>query len=501
MHINPLNDAENRRQQRNLTSSQRKNSVSTKEGVLVNNLVKDKECKECVNLCDTKDSYMISDDVPMPTELYEDKKVIDKKLVPLSAIALGVMGAVALMTGFVNRSAKIARNLAEEKWLPAVTRNVQLSNETFQVIYQMIQSPGRKTFIAGSGVLTLSAMAFMGKTFFDGYKDVWVKRKEANIQKNLQENLVAVETQSFSGKMQIIRSMLSKYATDFEKYITPDDEPILPNFGKNRFSTIPFTSNTPQQKPEKKFNTGNILLGIGTLVGIVGLGFVSLRNLSKSKLNIQEGLEGAQNAIRTIVKNSTTETMETDKYNLQHMFVSTDATEDFVREQVELLKWGTPEEKESFIQKILKKIRTSTTKVNPNIGGDGTPKPAFNSFVDDYRAFFYNWLLDTANPQFRHLFLGITGITAISYGGTLAGEAIKEVQVKKINAETELDLQKRLVSTELRNFKSKKDAAIQPLVEEFYKQVDSGQKSKAELKSMAENVLFEIKNGPPFVYS
>ena len=44
MHINPLNDAENRRQQRNLTNSQRKNSVSTKEGVLVNNLVKDKEC-------------------------------------------------------------------------------------------------------------------------------------------------------------------------------------------------------------------------------------------------------------------------------------------------------------------------------------------------------------------------------------------------------------------------------------------------------------------------
>jgi hypothetical protein len=236
------------------------------------------------------------------------------------------------------------------------------------------------------------------------------------------------------------------------------------------------------------------------LAGIVGLGFLSLRNLSKSKLNIQEGLEGAKNAIKTIVKNSTEQTLENDKYNLEHMFVSTDASEDFVREQINLLKISS-EEKEAFIQKILRKIRTSTTKVNPNIGGDGTPKPSFNSFVDDYRAFFYNWLLDTSNPQFKQLFLGITGITAISYGGTLAGEAIKEVQVKKINAETELELQKRLVSTELRNFKSKKDAAIQPLVNEFYKQVDSGQKSNTELKAMAENVLFEIKNGPPFVYS
>ena len=158
-------------------------------------------------------------------------------------------------------------------------------------------------------------------------------------------------------------------------------------------------------------------------------------------------------------------------------------------------------EKSEFINRIVTKIKTSAAKVNPNIGGDGTPKPAFNSFVDDYRAFFYNWLLDTSNPQFQQLFLGVTGVTAIGYGGKLAGDAIKEVQVKKINAETELELQKRLVSTELRNFKSKKDAAIQPLVEEFYKQVDSGKRTKEELKTMAENVLFEIKNGPPFVYS
>ena len=92
-------------------------------------------------------------------------------------------------------------------------------------------------------------------------------------------------------------------------------------------------------------------------------------------------------------------------------------------------------------------------------------------------------------------------MSALSYGGKLAGDAIKEVQVKKINAETELELQKRLVSTELRNFKSKKDSAIKPLVEEFYRQVDGGNRSKEELKTMAENILFEVKNGPPFVYS
>ena len=36
--------------------------------------------------------------------------------------------------------------------------------------------------------------------------------------------------------------------------------------------------------------------------------------------------------------------------------------------------------------------------------------------------------------------------------------------------------------------------------DEFYKQVDEG-KPKEQLKTVAENILFEIKNGPPFVYS
>jgi len=246
---------------------------------------------------------------------------------------------------------------------------------------------------------------------------------------------------------------------------------------------------------------GNILLGLGTVAGIIGLGYLSLRNLNKGKTYLNRYIEETRNGIEQLVKTSSKETKELDKNNLEHLFMSIDATEEYITEQINKLNWENASEKEEFINKIITKIKTSTTKVNPNIGGDGTPKPAFNSFVDDYRAFFYNWLLDTSNPQFKQLFLGVTGITAISYGGKLTGDAIKEVQVKKINAQTELELQQRLVSTELRNFKSKKDSAIFPLVKEFYKQVDGGKRTKEELKNMAENILSEIKNGPPFVYS
>lgn len=497
MHINPLNDAENLRQQRNLTNSQRKNNLTTKEGVLVNSYKKD-------GLADTKDSYLISDKVDLPDELYKDSGIVDKKLLPLSAVALGVMGAITVVTGFARHSARVAKDLPKEKWLPAVTRNVQLSKEMHQLVYQYVQNPNKKTFIAGVGVLTLSAMAFMGKMFFDGYKEIWVKRKEANIQKNLQENLVNVETRSFSGKMQIIRSMLSKYSSDFEKYIKPDGEKILPNFGKHKFFKMPFTSSSHPEGRKKSLNFGNILLGLGTVGGIIGLGLASFKNLSKSKAYLKEGVENTKNLIKAVIETTPEKADKTNADFLEHMFMSIDDgakdLTEFVTEQVNKLKWGQ-EDKEKFLQKILTKLKTSTTKANPNYAGDGTPRPAFNSFVEDYRAFFYNWLLDTNNPQFKYLFYGITGLSAASYGGKLAGDAIKEVQVKKINAQTELELQQRLVSTELRNFKSKKDAAILPLVEEFYKQVDSGKRSKEELKTMAENILFEIKNGPPFVYS
>lgn len=101
------------------------------------------------------------------------------------------------------------------------------------------------------------------------------------------------------------------------------------------------------------------------------------------------------------------------------------------------------------------------------MGGDGSDKTTFYSHVNDYRAHLFNYLLNTENKQFKQLFFGITGLTAFSYGGKLAGDAVKEVQVKKINAETEINLQKRLVSTELRNFKSKKMQQFNRLLKNF----------------------------------
>lgn len=494
MTISPLRDSETLRQQRNLTTTQKRASTETKEGVLVNNFIKD--CPDCkVNLEDTCDTLVISESSKMPSRLYEKNRSSEKNILPISAIATGVMGTIALLSAFVKRNTKINLNISNEKRISDVTRNLAINDEGAQTMFQMVVNPTRKTILAGIGVLTLSAMAFMGKTFFDGFKDVWVKKREADIQKDMQERLIDIETQSFAGKIQITRSMLSEKAREFSRYLSDDNEPILPNFGKH----LRFTGRNDKKNSDNNNSLNYFLLGAGTVAAIIGLGYLSLKNLSKSKTLLEDYVKDRKNIIKDIVQKSTSLTKENDKKLLEAHFQSIDANADTIKEYLKGLNWDKTEAEE-FIQKLIKKSETSTTKVNETIGGDGTPKPTFYSHVDDYRAFFYNWLLDTDNKQFKQLFFGITGLTALSYGGKLAGDAVKEVQVKKLNAQTEVDLQNRLVSTELRNFKSKKEAAIQPLVDEFYKQAKNG-KPKEELKVIADNILFEIKNGPPFVYS
>lgn len=488
-----IHDAETIRQQRNLTNSQKRTSVETKEGFLVDNYIKD---NNSVNLNETIDSLVISKNTKMPEKLYEKDRA-KMSLLPISAIALGVMGAITGIAGLIHHSSKVNLTMDNLKRVPPTVRNVAINDETFHALYRIVECPNYKTIQAGVGVFVLTAMAFMGKTFFDGFKEVWVKKRDADIQKNLQEKLIDIETQSFGGKIQITRSMLSKKAIELSRYLNYEPDHHVKS--REAFKALMFKGNDKSSLTrEGKQNSLNYFLaGFGTLAGIVGLGFLSLKLLTKSKGHLEKFVKDAKNEISTIVKKSTAETQKQDIANLENLFKTVESSEEEIRETLKPIDW---DKKEEFIKRISKEIGKSTVDANIYCGGGKTPKPAFYSHVNDYRAFLYNYLLDTDNAQFKALFLGTTGLTAVGYGGKLLGDAVKEVQVKKYNADTEAELQQRLVSTELKNFKSKKDAAIQPLMNEFYKQVNAG-KPKEELKIMADNILLEIKNGPPYVYS
>ena len=486
------NDAESKRIQRNMTETQKRNSNNIKEGKLVNAFVKDPN----LSLDETLDSLVISQqEVKLPEKLQEKEVKNDKSLLYLAGISLGVMGALGTFTGLMKDFSKKKFESTKEYLLPGITRNHCINDEIHQSIFSMIQSPNRRTILSAIGVITLGAMAFLAKTFIDGYRDVWIKKQEANIQKNLQENLIEVETQSFSGKMQIIRSMLANKAKVFSESIQPSFK------GK--------TKKESDSKPNL-----SLALGVLTVGGILGLGYLSMRNIRKSDAFIKNGLkntrEGLDNLIKDFNNNVAINNVEAHngqilsgkdayKHVIENMLESIYAKPAEIEEFVH--KMNLPKgEKEEFIKHLKTSMNQATEKVNSAIGGSGRNKITYFSHVNDYLSFFYDWLMNPKNPQFKNLFIGISGVSAFAYCGKVASEAIKDVQVKKYSADVELDLQKRLVATELRNFKAKKDSAIEPLCEEFFAQKSNG-KSPQELKIMADNILFEIKNGPPFVYS
>ena len=498
-------DIESTRHQRNMTKTQKRNDSNIKEGVIVNSFVKD----PLLSLDETCDTLIISNtNIDLPQKVYEKETKQRDPLIPLCIATVGVM---ALLDGFTAMMKKFSKGKLEstkEYLLPGMTRNHCINDEIHQSIFSMIQSPSRKTILASLGVITLGSMAFMGKIFIDGFKDVWIKKQEADIQKNLQENLIEVETQSFSGKIQIIRSMLSSKAKIFSQELTfkaNNDKASSNTITKNNSDEISSSRN----KDKKMW-----LIGGATLLSILGLGYFATRNIRKSDEFIRKGIKNTKTGIDNLIDDfNSGKPLDNIQAHNGMVLSGKDAYKALIENMLETI-YAKPEEiervvnklnlpqseKEEFIRQLKDDMNQATEQVNPMMGGSGRNKITYFSHVNDYLSFFYDWLMNPKNPQFKNLFFGIAGVSALAYGGKTAAEAVKDVQVKKYNAETELELQKRLVSTELRNFKAKKESAIEPLCDEFYLQKDAG-KSKEELKIIADNILFEIKNGPPFVYS
>lgn len=500
MNMTPkiYNDPESTRIHRNMTDTQKRNSNYVKEGKIVNAFIKD----PLLSLDETYDSLVISHEgVELPERVYEKEEKKDKTLLYLAGISTGVMALIGGFTMMIKNFSKKKFESTQEYLLPGITRNHCINDELHQSIFSMIQSPNRRTILAALGVITLSSMAFLGKTFIDGFRDVWVKKREADIQKNLQENLIAVETQSFSGKIQIIRSMLSSKAQGFAKTL-------------GETSTVAFEGKKEKNDEEDSRTLPLVITGVVTLASILGLGYYAMRNIRKSEEFIKKGLENTKTGLEGVIKDfnagkainpveghngEVLTGMDAYKHLIENMLESIYAKPAEIEEYIN--KMNLPEgEKEKFIKHLKVSMNQATEKVNSAIGGSGRNKITYFSHVNDYLSFFYDWLMNPKNPQFKNLFFGISGISALAYGGKTASEAVKDVQVKKYNANTELNLQRRLVSTELRNFKAKKESAIEPLCEEFELRKQTGTKPE-ELKVVADNILFEIKNGPPFVYS
>ena len=497
--INPYQDVETRRQYRNQTNTQKRNLSEMKEGIVVNSLIKDS--KDIPNIGNMYDNLIIPERVARVDYFekidlkHQTEKKQDKPYKPLMVATTALFGLLAGTMMVLSSAAKHKTRLPEWKTLPEIPKNVAINNEPHFVTYLMIRDPNLKTVLGASGVFVLSAIGLAGKNFVDGVKEIWVRKKQAEVQKDLQEKLIAVETQSFAGKMQILRNMLAEKAKELDTVLHRQN---IGNENATFRKFISFKNASPyiqksEQKEKKQIPVAySVALSAGAALAFGIMAFRHLQLTAKTYENFKKSMEAVIKDLISKNENWDEASLKKVKNILVSMRFSTPEIEKTLSKAKGLPK--------NFLNEVVVEAEKITQEGAEAIAGKPGSKASFYSHTDDERAHLYNMIVNWENPLLKILFAGMSAVTAVGYAGTAAIEGIKEAQVIKENAKTELELQKNLVNVELNNFESKKRSVIEPLVEEFRIQAMNG-KDKNELKTRAENILYEIKNGPPFVYS
>jgi len=469
-------------QDRNNKHRNKKIQSATTEGVLVNNFIK----------TDYGTSFYISPNSTMPEELNEPKEKTTKSIFQhplflLAAAPIATLGLGAVLSAFHKSSFVAKQNLKKDNLLPNLGRIVAINDDAALVLYLLVQDPTPKSVIAATGVVFASAVGLIMKNFVDGYKEIWVKKRQSEIQRDLEESLIDIEERSFAGKTQIIRNMIATYAKELNPVTNPIKKEIdFTGNQKEIFSDFIKKSEQPSFKQEKKKdkitdkNWFYALVGIATVVTSAVLTrtmFGNLRNVAKEYDQFQK------TAAQELKKGLSQLNEQELKDKLATMSIK-------------------PEVK-SFINQEWCEAHgrvDSVYEVAPEFMGGHQNKISFISAVRDKTAFLYTYIMNP-NPQSRNLLLLMTGTGALGYAGNVAVQGIKEVEVSKANAETERQLQDKLVQVELKNFLAKKKGYINPLIADYQRFSKENPDQQECIDKMYINIIEETKNGPPFVYS
>lgn len=501
--MHEYNNIQSRKENQILTGNQRKHASVSRQGIIVDSMIN----KPSLN--DVVDSLVISNDEVGSKEIHkiftyqnseQQKDYIKNALLPLCASTTALFGALfGITAGIKTLAAQKAKN---EPWknLPEIARNFNLNNEKHFVTYAAIQNPNAKTIIGALGIFVLGAGAFITKNCVDGFKEIWIKKQESQIQKDLQKNLINVEARTFAGKIAIVRSMMSKNAKLFE-HTLQNSHPQQKSPAFNKFISFNAEKRNTTENKKQKNNFAFPSLAALTAAAAIGLTYLSLKNLQKTTKIIEQHKFNSIQNLKNLIENQPDNLSQQMLDYFKKAIVSLNLNETDAKPLYNAILRKTNQIDFSKFQNNVKSEIEKLSQTPPeNFAGTPSPKPAYFSYIDDVRGHFYNWIVNFDSPFLAALFLGITAVSATSYIGTAVVEAVKNVQVAKINAQTELNLQKQLVAVELENFETKKRAAIAPLMKEYRLQCANG-KDKEELKNMASNILYEIKNGPPYVYS
>lgn len=440
----------------------------------------------------------------------------------LSGLTLG-------STYLLKIASKKKAELPKWKSLPELPRNICLNQETHFATYVAIQNPSYKTIIGALGVFILGSIGCIGKNFVDGAKDIWIKKQESKVKENLQANLIDVETESFKGKVDYERELLSYAAFKFQDILKKPINKDAQNYHDENLcskkqtveknNNINFKSNneTNNKVQIEKYKEKSVtekkdllyFLSIGglTLLTVISCGILSKKNLQDTDKYFKEYSNNFKNQLKGLIKKvnpeyniySNISDSSQDLRTIKQMLITLQPNKS---ELDDFLANLNMEEKnlKKFKKEVWREIQKISDEGSEAIAGKPGNKACFYSHVDDVRGHLYNYIVNDGNPILGALFSGLCATTCFSYIGTQLIEAVKESEVIKTNAKTELNLQRNLINIDIENYKTKKQAAIEPLFIEFEKAQNEG-RSKKELKTMAENILLEIKNGPPYIFS
>ena len=485
----------------------------TLKGVLVNAHVKNDTAQSAFS--EIQDELLIYDNaakIPQKEYKKDEESSFDfkKAITPLLIGTGAVLAGCAGLSLIAKKSSVAMMKTPVFEQLPDLALNMNIREEPHFAVYRAIRDPNFKNILAAGAVFTMTGIGIAAKNFVDGAKEIWLKKKSADVEKNLQENLVQVETNSFSGKLNVINDMLKKNIGHFDEVLSKvKSEPrqqlsevsskgnVFDDFVS--FKANETTNADDEKKQEIRKNIKYGILTAGVVAGAILLGKYSVTNFKKTAQ--------AANSFANTVTEKTIDSIQdisekADKNDLPkiiEMLKSICAKPAYIKEVGQKYNLS-----EGEIQKIISSVEETKKTIfadAPTALGGIPQKIQYYCYLDENRGHLYNWILHPENKFTKYIFGAFTLTTATEYLFKQGMDAVKEYTVMKENAKTELDLRKRLVDVEVNNFKSKKESAIQPLVSNFDKIAKEGRKSQEELKQMSDNILFETKNGPPYVYA
>ena len=412
-------------------------------------------------------------------EEFDEKKALKPLLIATTSILAGFSAISIIMKKYSNV-------LAYDKGVirpPDLARNHNIVDEFQFALYRALREPDGKNILGVIGVGLMSGVVLCAKSFCDGIKDVWCKKQEFNIKYDFEKKSIDAKTRAFSGKLNAQTQLYQKTKSLLDSSIENKKESNFSGF-------LSFKG----EKKEESRQKNKIIPIIGAVGAFLALSFCLFKNFQKTAKNLDTFVLKMDDAkIREEINQALN---EKSREKLADIFKSTNAAENQMIEILNKLDGIKEEEIQSFINKI-KEERTYIDA--PSALGGISEKIQYYCYIDEDRGHLYNWILNPENKFNKYLFLTFTSASATGYVLKSTIEAIKQTTVEKENKKNELNLINNLVEVEVSNYRTKKEAAINPMIENLKKQANSSA-NKEELEKLKEEILLEIKNGPPYIY-